>query len=305
MKKLNELYKCDSNVNITGVSINSKETKEGDIFVCIRGAKVDRHDYIDEAIKNGAKALVVAHEVKSSVPYIIVDDPNKELVYLSQKIYDYDENKIHLYGVTGTDGKTSVATIVSTLIGNDKCGYIGTNGRSCAAYQKDTDNTTPAPHQLYYYFKEFRDNGCTSVCMEASSEAMLNGRLDGLKYDAIGITNITSEHLNSHGSLENYILCKKEIMTLTKENGYCILNHDDTYYDEVKDFCKGNILTYGKEDDNDLQIVSYNLHTDKTEITFKYKDELYDIESPLLGDFNIYNLACAMLMCLSQGYKIN
>ncbi len=305
MKRLNELYDVDSDVMITGVSINSKETKKGDIFVCVHGAKVDRHDFIDDAIKNGASALVVAHEVKSSVPYVVVDNPDDEVVYLSKKIYDYDPNKFHLYGVTGTDGKTSVATIVSTLIGNDKCGYIGTNGRSCAYFTGDTDNTTPAPHQLYGYFKEFLDSGCNSVCMEASSEAKLKGRLDGLKYDVIGITNITSEHLNSHGTLENYVLCKKEIMALTKDNGYCVLNHDDSYYKEVREFCKGKILTYGMDNDNDLQIVSFDLHTDKTEIKFKYDGEVYDVTSPLLGDFNVYNLACAMLMCLSQGYEMN
>lgn len=305
MKKLCELYDCSSDVVITGVSINSKEIKKGDIFVCIRGETADRHDFIDEAIKNGASALVVDHDVESTVPYVIVDNPNNELVYLSKMVYDYDESKITLYGVTGTDGKTSVTTIISTLIGNDKCGYIGTNGRSCYAYTKNTDNTTPAPHQLYYYFKEFMDNGCNSVCMEASSEAMLKNRLDGIKYDVIGITNITSEHLNNHGTLENYILCKKKIMTLTKENGYCVLNHDDMHYQEVRDYCKGKILTYGKDEDNDLQIVSYNLYSDKTDIKFKYKDNIYDITSPLLGDFNVYNLACAILMCLSQGYTFN
>lgn len=305
MKKLNELYNCDSDVNITGVSINSKETKVGDIFVCIKGAKVDRHDFIDEAIANGASALVVSHDVESSVPYVVVDNPNDELVYLSKMIYDYDENKIHLFGITGTDGKTSAATIVSTLIGNSKCGYIGTNGRSCAYFNKTTDNTTPAPHQLYSYFKEFMDNGCDSVCMEASSEAMLKGRLEGIKFDVVGITNITSEHLNSHGTLENYVLCKKEIMTLTKDNGYCVLNHDDSYYSEVRDFCKGKILSYGKNDDNDLQIVSFDLYPNKTDITFKYNNKTYSFVSPLLGDFNVYNLACAILMCLSQGYDMD
>ena len=305
MKRLNELYNCDSDVIITGVSINSKETKQGDIFVCIKGANVDRHDYIDEAIKNGASALVVSHDVKSSVPYVIVDNPNNELVYLSKMIYDYDEKKIHLYGVTGTDGKTSVSTIVSTLIGNDKCGYIGTNGRSCAFFNKSTDNTTPAPHQLYAYFKEFIDSGCDSVCLEASSEAMLKGRLDGIKFDVVGITNITSEHLNSHGTLENYVLCKKEIMALTKDNGFCVLNHDDSYYNEVREFCKGNILTYGKGDDNDLVIVSFDMYPNKTDITFKYNNKIYEFISPLLGDFNVYNLACAMLICLSQGYHID
>lgn len=305
MKKLKELYDCNYDVEITGISVNSKDVKKGDIFVCIKGQKVDRHDFIDEAICNGAVALVVSHDVDCSVPYIVVTDPNSEVIPLSQKIYDYEGDKIHLCAVTGTDGKTSVSTIVSTLIGNDKCGYIGTNGRSCASFNKDTDNTTPSPDKLYYYFKEFFDAGCNSVCMEASSEAMLQGRLEGLEYDCVGITNITSEHLNSHKTLENYVNCKKDIMKLTKDGGYCILNHDDSYYQEVRDICKGNILTYGVSSDNDLQILSYDLYTNSTNIVFRYKDKKYEFTSPLLGDFNVYNLACAMLMCLSLGYDID
>lgn len=305
MKKLNQLYDCDYDVEITGIALNSKDVKRGDIFVCIKGQSVDRHDYIDEAISNGAVALVTSHDVKTTVPYVVVADPNKEVIFLSKKLYDYSENKLHLLAVTGTDGKTSVSTIISTLIGNDKCGYIGTNGRSCASFNRSTDNTTPSPDKLYYYFKEFVDSGCDTVCMEASSEAMLQGRLDGLRYDCIGITNITSEHLNSHKTLENYVYCKKEIMKLTKDNGYCILNHDDSYYAEVREICKGNILTYGIGSDNDLQILSYNLYVDRTDITFKYNGKKYDIVSPLLGDFNVYNLACSILMCLSEGYRMS
>ena len=305
MIKLNLLYKCDYDVNIEGISVNSKDTKKGDLFVCIKGNKIDRHDYIDEAINNGAVALVTNRDVLVNVPYIKVENPNDEVIYLSKRIYNNPEEKLKMYGVTGTDGKTSVATIVSSLLGNDSCGYIGTNGRSCAKFQKDTDNTTPSPDKLYGYLDEFLNNGCNSVCMELSSEAKLLGRLNDLCFDCIGITNITSEHLNSHGTLENYVNCKKEIMTLTKDNGCCVVNKDDKYYNEVKDYCKGKVLTYGKDNDNDLQIVDYKIFTNHTLITFKYKEISYEISSPLLGEFNVYNLACAMLMCLAMGNDVD
>ena len=304
MKRLNELYKVDSDVLIKGISINSNDINEGDIFVCIKGNKVDRHDYIDDAIKNGAVALVTAKEVNSSVPYVIVENPNEEVGRLAREIYDNPQDKLKLFAVTGTDGKTSVATITSQLIGNDKCGYIGTNGMSCAKIKKDTNNTTPSIEKLYKFFREFLDCGCENVCMEASSEAMLQGRLNDLRFDCIGITNITSEHLNSHKTLENYVECKKDIMKLTKNDGICVINHDDNYYYEVKKACLGKILSYGMEDDNELQIVNYKLNNNKTEIDYKYQDKIYHVDSPLLGKFNVYNLACALLMCLSQGYEM-
>lgn len=305
IKKLSDLYNISSDVIVSGISVNSKDIKQGDIFVCIQGQNVDRHEFIEEAIKNGAVALVVKHEVNSSVRAIVVDNPNEELINLARKLYNYPDKELNMFGVTGTDGKTSVATIVSILIGNDKCGYIGTNGYSCSSFNKDTDNTTPAPEKLYKYFREFLDKECDSVSMELSSEAFAQGRLKEIEYDCIGITNITSEHLNAHKTLENYIKQKKEIMRLTKKDGYCILNHDDSHFAEVKEYCQSKILTYGKGKDNDLQILSYDIKTDKTLITFIYNDEKYNIVSPLLGEFNVYNLACALLMCLSLGHNIN
>lgn len=305
MKRLCELYNVDSDEMITGVSVNSKDTKKGDIFVCIKGSRVDRHDFVDEAIKNGAVAVVAKRKLDVNVCLIVVDNPDDEVIPLCKKIYNNPDETLKMYAVTGTDGKTSVATITSKLIGNDKCGYIGTNGRSCKAFNKDTDNTTPSPDKLYMYLDEFIQCGVNSVCMEASSEAMLQGRLNGFRYDCIGMTNITSEHLNSHKTLENYVACKKKIMTLVKDSGYCILNKDDSYYGEVRCECRGTVLTYGMDKSNDLQIVDYKIMPDKTDIKFKYKDMLYDVVSPLLGKFNIYNLACSMLMCISQGYDID
>ena len=129
MKTLNELYPgIGVDTQIKAIKINSKEVNEGDLFVCTKGVTADRHDFIDDAIKHGAAAIIVSRDVgEKSVPIIKVPDTNRELPYLCQKFYDYPDNKLKMIGVTGTDGKTSTTTIIQTLIGSDLCGYIGTN----------------------------------------------------------------------------------------------------------------------------------------------------------------------------------
>ncbi len=307
MKKLNELYpEIESDVEIKNVRINSKEVEDGDIFICTKGVTADRHDYIDDAIAHGAAAIVVSKDVgEKSVPIVKVDDTNKELPFLCQRFYDYPDHKLTMIGVTGTDGKTSTTTIIQTLIGSDLCGYIGTNGRSCAKFSGDNPNTTPDAHNLYKYLSEFVDYDCKYASIEASSEAFYRGRLTAMEFDISAITNITSEHLNIHGSFENYLESKLMLFKQTKKDGYSILNHDDEYFEKCKEACNGHILTYGMGEDNDLQIKSFKLYPDHTDIVFIYKDEEHKFTSPMMGDFNVYNLACAMLCCLALGFSFD
>ena len=144
MKKLNELFpECNSDVEIKAIKINSKEVEKGDLFVCTMGVTADRHDFIDSAIENGAAAVVVSKDVgKKSVPIVRVENTNEELPYLCQRFYDFPDKKMTMIGVTGTDGKTTTTTIVQALLGDDKCGYIGTNGRSCKGFVGDNPNIT-------------------------------------------------------------------------------------------------------------------------------------------------------------------
>ena len=306
MKKLKELYpETNSDVEIKSICINSKEIKEGDLFVCTMGVTADRHEFIDEAIKNGASAVVVSKDVgEKKVPIIKVEDTNKELPFLCQKFYNYPDQALTMIGVTGTDGKTSTTTIIQTLIGSDKCGYIGTNGRSCAKFERDNPNTTPDAQNLYLYLSEFVEAGCTYTAMEASSEAFFRGRLQAMEYDLSAYTNVTSEHLNIHGSFENYLESKMMLFKQTKKDGYCILNHDDPYYEQMKSACNGKVLSYGVDKENDLQIVSYKVYPTHTDISYKYNGKEFKVDSPLLGDFNVYNLACALLCCLALDFKL-
>ena len=304
MKRLSELYPgYPDDVLISGIKINSKDVTDGDIFVCTMGVTADRHDFIDEAIKNGAKAVVVQKPVECSVPTILVENTNKELPLLASRFYDAPESKLDIIGITGTNGKTTVATIIQDLIGNDICGYLGTNGIICSKFSESIRNTTPDSDRLYGYFKRFVDSGCQILSMETSSEAFYRERLQNIKFKVGIITNITEDHLNIHKTIENYVACKQKLVMQVADDGYSILNTDDKYYDETRKLAKGTVLTYGKKD-ADLQIISSMSAAKETNITIKYNGMNYNFSSPLLGEFNTYNLCAAILALIALGYGI-
>ncbi len=287
-------------VEISGLSINTQTLKKGDLFLCIKGATVDRHDYIDQAIRNGAAALLTAKDVDVDIPYVKVENPNLEMEDIYRRFYNNPQNKLKIIGITGTDGKTSTSMITQKLIGSDKCGYIGTNGYSCAAFKRDTDNTTPGIDSLYRIFSEFVDSGCEYVAMETSSEAFFYGRLKNISFVRGVITNVDREHLNTHKTLENYISCKKQLFNQCQMG---ILNANDKYYNEFKTVNDNNI-SYGYQCSNDLYIRKYDILADKTLIDFVYQNKEYHITSPLLGKFNVENLMAALACCLSLGFEI-
>ena len=300
MKKLSELYNIDDDRLIKSIKINSKEIEPGDIFVCTMGVTADRHDFIDEAIKNGASAIVVSRDVgDKTVPVIKVDNTNLELRRLSAKFYDYPSEKAYIIGVTGTNGKTTVAEIIFQLLG-ESCAYIGTNGKKYKGKKESIRNTCPDVDRLYMYFREFVDAGCDTICMEASSEAFYRHRLDDIKYDIGIVTNITEDHLNIHKTLENYVDCKCQLVRQVKDEGYSILNSSDKYFDKFKREAHGNIVSYGYKDSDTLKIEDYTLKRDKTIITFKYNNKTYEVTSPLLGSFNVDNLSSAILALLCK-----
>ena len=301
MKKLSDLFDCDYDIEIKGIKINSKEIEKGDLFVCTKGVNTDRHDFIDDAISRGASALVVSRDVDFDIPTIKVDDTNKILPSLCSKFYDHPEEKLTIIGVTGTDGKTSTSTIIQALIGDDICGYIGTNGRRCSKFDKEINNTTPDSDKLYEYFYDFVEAGCKYVVMEASSEAFYRNRLDGLTFDIGIITNITKEHLNIHKTFENYIDCKCQMFRQIKKDGISILNGDDSFYKTVLDNCHGEIYSYGKNKSDTIKIEDMSILPNKTLIKYIYEEKEYEITSPLLGEFNVYNLCAGILCALKLG----
>ena len=301
MKKLNEIIDCNFDIEIKNIRINSKEIEEGDLFVCTKGVNTDRHDFIEDAINRGAAAIVVSKDVNFDIPTVKVDDTNDILPIICSNFYDHPEEKLKIIGVTGTDGKTSTSTIIQTLLGKEICGYIGTNGRSCSKFNYEINNTTPDSDKLYEYFYDFVQAGCKYVVMEASSEAFFRHRLDKMFFDIGIITNITREHLNIHKTFENYIECKKDLFKKIKDNGFAILNSDDEFYNEVLSVVKVDNYSYGCSPNSTIQIINMEILPNKTNIKFKYDGKEYDIVSPMLGDFNVYNLMAGIITALKLG----
>lgn len=299
MKNLYNLYK--KNINIKDVKTNSKEITNNDLFACIKGVEEDRHKYIDEAISNGASLLIVSKQGNYNIPFVKVKNVEKELVRVLKYVYN-DYSKINLIGVTGTDGKTTTATIIKYLL--DDCSYIGTNGIISKSINEDLNNTTPSIEKTYYYLDKLAKDKTKYVSIEASSEGLLHKRLNGLLFKRAIITNITEDHLNVHKTIENYINCKKLLFKQLDKDGVAILNRDDKYYNKFKSI-KRKKYTYGFNRYSTLRIIDYKLNSDSTIIKYKYNKKYYVIKSPLLGLFNIYNISAAILTMLSLNYSFD
>lgn len=303
MKKLNELYDCSYNTIIKDIKINSKECQEGDLFVCTMGVTADRHDFVEDAIKHGAAAIVASKKVQASVPVIYVEDTNKELTLLAKRFFDHPENKLKIIGVTGTNGKTTVASIIQDLMGNDVCGYMGTNGIISHNFHEPILNTCPDADRLYKYMNRFVKAGNQYLSMEASSEALFRNRLWGVNFDVVIFTNITEDHLNIHKTRENYVAAKLKLLDLLNPSGVAILNCDDENYETEVAHCHTKIMTYGKNKST-LQILSCQQSSLCTTIEYLYNQKKYLVQSKLLGEFNAYNLAAAMLALIHYGYSM-
>lgn len=299
--KINELIKTDLNIEINKIKTNSKNVSHGDLFVCIKGANFDRHDFIEEAANNGALCAIVSKDVNASIPVIKVDDPDKALIEILQKFYDNPQKKLKLIGITGTDGKTTTCKIIQQLLGDDKCGYIGTLGADCKDYFLKTSNTTPPAELMYEILAEFVNRGIEYVAIETSSEAFYYHRLDSFIFDVGGLTNITSDHMNTHKTLENYIACKKELFINSKIQ---VLNSKDEHYIEVKDV-SNNFFSYGYKKEDTFYIQDYKLKPNGSDIVVVYNNSSYIINSSLLGKFNIENLSLALLCCIRLGLNID
>lgn len=303
MKKLNELYDGYPEIPITGIKINSKDIEPGDLFVCTIGVTADRHDFVEEAIQKGASAIIASKKIDVSVPVVYVEDTNLELPLVAAKFYDYPERALRMIGVTGTNGKTTVAQMVQDMIGSDLCAYMGTNGLICKDFHQMIRNTTPDSDRLYGYFRRFVDHGCSILSMETSSEAFFRKRLMNLEFEVGIITNITEDHLNIHKTIENYVESKLELLKQVKETGTCILNTEDRYFDREKAVVTSKLLTYGKKHDADLVLQDVKMFCDHTEITFFFEQKEYFVSSPAVGEFNAYNLSAALLALYALGYS--
>ena len=259
---------------------DSRKIKNGDTFVALKGYNEDGHNYIEDAIKNGASKIICEHG-KYDIETIIVNDTKEYLDnYLKDNYID-----INIIGVTGTNGKTTTCYLIYQMLNklNIKCAYIGTLGYILNDKVVELDNTTPGSLELYYLLKTSKDNSCKYVVMEISSQALDQNRVNFIKLDYAIFTNLTRDHLDYHKTIDEYISAKQKMFYLLKDNGVSFINNDDKYCDKFK---IKNYKTYG------FNNCDYTINEGE-----------YDI--PLIGNYNKYNLLAALSVMYELGYSKN
>ena len=265
---------------------DSREIKEGDTFLALKGQIYDGHDFIEEAIRLGA-SKIIAERGEYSVPTEIVPSTKE---YLNKYLKDHMV-PIKIIGVTGTNGKTTTCFLIWQIFWmlGIPCSYIGTLGFYTKEKKSDLKNTTPGSLELLRLFEESYEEGCQYVVMEASSQALDQGRLDFITFDYAIFTNLTQDHLDYHHTMENYLKAKQKLFDKVKKEGVSIINGDDpcsSYFE------KGNFVTYG------YSSCDYEIEGENS--SFTINEEEY--QTSLLGKYNIYNMTSAICLFYQLGY---
>ncbi|SFF94253.1 UDP-N-acetylmuramoylalanyl-D-glutamate--2,6-diaminopimelate ligase [Halobacillus alkaliphilus] len=318
MKKLLKLmpfYKVTQpllDITVKGISMDSRSTGPGDLFICIHGVEADGHEYAQEAEAKGAAVIMAEREVTTSLPVVIVNDTVRALAMAASIFYGFPSEHLRVIGVTGTNGKTTVSYLLDEIFRNynQRTGMIGTIQVSIAGKTYPVKNTTPDSLSLQRYFAEMRKAKVTTAIMEVSSHALDQGRVYGCDFDIAIFTNLTRDHLDYHDNFDDYLRAKS-LLFAQLGNGYnkgrrkfAIINKDSKQAKRFIHSTSQSLLTYGIHSNADIMAkdiilgetgAAYSLETPKGEIA---------INSPLMGLFSVYNMLAAAGAAILSGIPL-
>lgn len=308
-------------ISIGGIAIDSRLVKAGDLFIARKGGSVDGHAYIEKAIEHGAVAIISEREIAGlPVPYIQVSDSIRAVTWLAAGFYDWPGSKLTVIGVTGTDGKTTTCNLIHQILttAGYKAGLISTVNAIIGDEVIDTGFhvTTPDAQDIQYYLAKMVEAGLTHVVLETTSHGLAQHRVDAAQYDIAVFTNITHEHLDQHGTYENYRAAKGRLIdlldiTAEKTQGnprLAVFNRDDPSFEyligKVKPFESVSHLSYGIDPKADQQ--ARNIRYSEKGIQFDATGRSFQVPviSPLTGEFNVSNILAA-LGCVVGGLSID
>ncbi len=281
----------DMNQEMAGVSFDSRKVSPGFLFVASKGTQSDGHAFIEKAITAGATAIVcevLPENIDERITYVTVKNSARSLGIICGNFYGNPSKKLKLVGVTGTNGKTTVATLLYKLFGGlgHRCGLLSTVENRIVDNVLSTTHTTPDPIQINELLVKMIEAGCTHCFMEVSSHAADQGRIDGLHFTGGLFTNITHDHLDYHRTFESYIRAKKIFFDLLTPDAFALVNIDDKRGMIMLQNCKARKQTYAlqKMADFKAKILTNSIEGLELEI------ENRTVWFKLIGDFNAYNL---------------
>ena len=301
-----EVIKGNEESKVQNIRYDNRKIEQGDAFVCVKGFKVDGHSFIGDAIKKGAKTLIVQEDVsvQEDITIIKVRDTRKALAIMSSNYFGNPKDKLKIIGITGTNGKTTSAFIIKSIL--EKAGFmtglIGTIANYIGNKKVDAVRTTPESYELHELFKNMVDAGVEYCVMEVSSHSLELDRVYGIQFEEGIFTNLTRDHLDFHKTFENYYNAK---FKLFERSNHSIINLDDPYgANIVKDIeergVKTKVSTFSIEKESDFKAFEIKSHSNGSEFKVNLESiEEFSINIP--GEYNIYN----SLGCIICAYNLN
>ena len=293
------------NINISEISINSRTIKNNNLYIAINGEKFDGHSFIDEAIINGAIAVITEKEFRHyKIPQIIVNDTRKAMSQIASEFYGNPKNKLKFIGVTGTNGKTSTSLFISQILNSTghKTACIGTLGIFVGDKIIENPLTTPDPLDFHKILKSLVEQDFEFVVMEVSAHAIALKKVCNINFEVGILTNITQDHLDFFGDMENYAKVKRSFI-LSKKVKFALVNADDQLTQKLLGKRK-KLLTFGLHSPADVFAINVEKNIRETKFVMNLLDNIFRIKISLVGEFNIYNTMAASLACLCLGLKI-
>lgn len=302
-----ELQQGTLEAEVCEVVYDSRKACPGAAFVCIKGTKVDSHEFLPSVLDAGTKVLITEREVPAGedVTVIRVRDGREALARLSAARFGYPARKMTMIGVTGTKGKTTTAHMIRAILeaAGEKTGMIGTNGVSIGANHYPTVNTTPESYHLHRYFAQMAEEGCTFCVMEVSSQAFKMHRVDGIQYDYSIFTNISPDHIgpDEHEDFEEYLYYKTRIF---RQSHHALVNADDEHFAKITKDVPCEWLGFGLQEGCRYQAeqIHYVSEPDFVGIEFDIRGACkIPVRVNIPGKFNVYNALAAAAVCIWAG----
>ncbi|MCI0572186.1 MAG: UDP-N-acetylmuramoyl-L-alanyl-D-glutamate--2,6-diaminopimelate ligase [Myxococcaceae bacterium] len=298
-----------ASADVTGVVLDSRQVKAGDLFVALPGTKTDGAQFVGEAVSRGAVAVLAERPIPSQVPFFVVSNVRQALAIVAANFYGRPAQELTLLGITGTNGKTTTSYLLESIAaaGGATTGLLGTIQYKFAGRTLEAPHTTPDALTLQRTLREMVDAGTDTVVMEVSSHALAQERVHGLSFRAAAFTNLSRDHLDYHKDMEEYFQAKRRLFQeLLSPGGVAVVNGDDTYGSRIYNELRGQkrmAWKFSRTGAGEISATDVQLTLDGIRATLKTPAGDIPVRSRLLGPHNLENILAAAGMALGAGFS--
>ncbi len=298
-------WRGDLHVPVSGIEFDSRQVRKDSCYVAIKGFRRDGIDFVAEAIANGASAIVSVHppcEDPLPVTWVQVKNDRRALSFMANRFFDDPSRSLHVVGVTGTNGKTTTVALIQALLSRlSKTAVAGTLGLDYPGHGQRTKLTTPEAPELLAFMSGAIKAGCANLVMEVSSAALSLHRVDDVSFSQAVFTSFSGDHLDFHGTMENYFEAKLSLFKKLGNEHWAIINGDDPIAPRIIRELNCRYVTFGFSEQADIRALKYSFSMEGVKAVLKTPRGKIEIQSRLLGRFNLLNIMAAVSSALVRG----